>query len=95
MTVFKSLTNAKPKHIYEKCQIRQPNIFNGVFPQRQKNKIMLDKNYKRSISRGGFIYRGTQLFNSLPLNLRSEKKISVFKKELKKWIRDEIKVKPP
>ena len=43
-------------------------------------RILLEKNYTKSISRGGFIYRGTQLYNNLPASLRKETKISLFKK---------------
>lgn len=94
MTVFKTLKNEKPNYIYEKFQVCYPNFLHGVFPQRHKNKILLEKNYAKSISRGGFIYRGTQLYNNLPASLRKETKISIFKKELKKWIKSEINVKP-
>ena len=48
-----------------------------------------------SIARGGFIYRGATLFNSLPLDLRSETRIAAFKRKAKRWIVDTINVKPP
>ena len=94
MTVFKSLNNKKPQYIYENFKIRNSNKIDGIFPQRQSNKIII-KNYQRSLSRGGFMYRGAKLYNSLRALLRSETKLSVFKRKTKRWVAENINIKPP
>ena len=41
-----------------------------------------------------FIYRGANLFNSLPLTIREEKKTMVFKASVKKWVKENIRIRP-
>ena len=66
----------------------------NIFPLRQRNKIVV-QNSNHSLARSGFMYRGTQLFNSLPVSLRMEEKVSSFRTGVKKWIIESIPVKPP
>ena len=47
-----------------------------------------------TLSREGFVYRGSKLYNLIPESLRKEMKISIFKKEAKNWIKVHIPVKP-
>ena len=46
------------------------------------------------ISRAGFIYHGANLFNYLKLSTREEKKTKVFKESVKKWVKENILVRP-
>ena len=41
-----------------------------------------------------FIYRGANLFNSLTLIIREEKKTLVFKASVKKWVKENIGIRP-
>ena len=63
----------------------------NIFPLRQR----VVENSAHSLARSGFIYRGTQLFNSLLVLLRMEEKVSSFRTRVKKWIMENIVVKPP
>ena len=45
------------------------------------------KEYNLEVSRAGFIYRGANLFNSL-------KKTTVFKLCVKKWVKENIGIRP-
>ena len=47
-----------------------------------------------NLKRSSFLYRGAKLFNQIPENLKNEKKITTFKKELEKWVKKKIPVKP-
>ena len=40
------------------------------------------------VSRAGFIHRGANLFDSLTLSIREEKKTKVFKASVKKWVKE-------
>ena len=51
--------------------------------------------YKLSLSRGSYYYRGSRLYNQLPEVLTQSVNHSVFKKEAKKWILMNIPVLPP
>ena len=52
-------------------------------------------NQNLSLSRGGFILKGTYLFNSLPLPLRQEQNLKKFKEAIRKWVKRNISAKPP
>ena len=93
LSVFKANISSKPEYIHEKMKIRKPND-NGVLPQRQMNKIQVPR-YDLSVSRGSFFYRGSQLFNSLPESLRTQTKMSSFKRGIKKWTKEHVAIKPP
>ena len=45
--------------------------------------------------RSGFLFKGSRLWNLLPLKTRSEKKIGPFKAEARKWVLKSISRKPP
>ena len=45
-------------------------------------------------SREGFVYRGVKLYNCIPSILRQEKDIKIFKKQIVKWVCENIEVKP-
>ena len=45
-------------------------------------------------SRAGFVFRGGRLYNSVSRNLREEMSIPKFKEGAKKWVREQIPVRP-
>ena len=51
--------------------------------------------YKLSISRGGFYYRSSRLYNQLPDSLVRNAKPTIFKKNAKQWVRENIPLLPP
>ena len=64
----------------------------NVFPCRQSATIA-PLNRKLNLSRAGFIFRGTNLFNQLPMELRTCKEISKFKKEVRDWTLANVDIK--
>ena len=84
LTVHKSITNKKPRYIYERLCIRTTSE-NRIFPHRQSNKISV--NGKLTLTRGGFIYYGVMLFNQLPID-------TTFKTKVKLWISKNISISP-
>ena len=88
MSVHKTLKNKEPvyshsrlNHIQEQDQLARSNC------KRVECKL--------SISRGGFFYRGSRLYNQLPVSLAKTTSVPVFKKNAKQWIRDNIPLLPP
>ena len=93
MTVFRAVISGKPAYLAEQWKLKKPEVDGNIFPHRQLNTTHVTR--ELSISRGGTIYRGGQLWNLLPLSMRTENNPKLFKRELKKWILDSIKIKPP
>ena len=93
LLVFKLVTRKKPAYLARKFRLKLADA-EHIFPNRQENTIQV-KSSKLSISRSGFVYRGGKIWNQLPKSLRSEKKLSVFKRLVKKWVTENIPKKPP
>ena len=92
MTVFRAISSGKPKYLSNKLKLRRQE--DGIFPQRQANTIAMTAP-RLNQTRSGFMYRGAALFNSLPVDLRKETRLAVFKRRVKLWITENISVKPP
>ena len=92
LQVNKTLISKKPAYIYEKLQLRTPEV-NSIFPQRQSHTIQINR--RLNISRSSFIYRGANLFSQLPMDLRMCQNENHFKKKVKAWVKGNIAIKPP
>ena len=92
VTVFRIVTTGQPRYLSEKLTLRKPTQ-DGVFPCRKINTINVQ--CELSIARSGFCYRGAKLWNSLPSGLRQEIRVNIFKKNVRKWVLDNIARKPP
>ena len=93
MTAFKAIRSSKPKYLSDKLKLRTPEP-ETPFPHRQLNTIN-KINCSLTISRSGFFYRATKIWNQLPPTLRSEILIPKFKTGLKEWILKNVPRKPP
>ena len=95
MAVFRVLTSGKPKYLADKMQLRRPGGDDlARVPLRHQYTITIERR-DIAVARGGFVYRGAALFNSLPLELRQETSLLTFKRRVKKWVSESILVKPP
>jgi hypothetical protein len=89
--VNKIKTNRKPEYLDR----RVPFITfeeDGVGPRRQQNKIYVKQSL--NISRAGFIYRGSLLWNQLPDQLRCTSNLGIFKTEVRIWVEENVAIKP-
>ena len=94
LTAFTSLLTAQKSIYYqEPVYLAEHFKFNQVQNPRSENTIV-PANYKLSVSRGGFFFRTTALFNNLPPNLRRPMEPLAFKREIKPWILRNIPIKP-
>ena len=95
MTVFHVLMSGKPKYPANNLQLRRPDGDDVArVPLRHQHTITIIRR-DVAVARGGFVYRGAALFNSLPLELRQETSLLKFKRGVKKWVSESILVKPP
>ena len=75
----KTIYNQEPAYLAAKLQMNP--------------RVMLPK-YKLSVSREGFFYRTSALYNSLPVDLRVDMPPNKFKRIVKIWISENVPVKP-
>ena len=85
--IKKILLSGKPTYISDKLETRPSS---GI----RSGTSIVPIRTSLNISREGFRYRGTKLFNQLPENLRNEEKISQFKNDVKSRIKQNIPTKP-
>ena len=89
--VKKIKTNRKPEYLDR----RLPFITfeeDAVRPRRQQNKIYVQQTL--NISRAGFIYRGSLLWNQLPDQLRCASNLGTFKTKVRIWVEQNVAIKP-
>ena len=79
--------NRKPTYIYNRIKPRQNN---GGLRYGSKIDVQADL----TVSRGGFIYRGSKLYNMIPNDIKNLEGYGKFKSSIKKWVKEKILVKP-
>ena len=93
MLVYKVVTTKYPRYLAAKLKLRKPTD-GQIFNPRQLNTIYVP-NVKLNATKSSFLVRGASLWNMLPLEMRSEMKASTYKRELRKWTKENITIKPP
>ena len=89
--VKKIKSNRKPEYLDR----RLPFITfeeDVVGPRRQQNKIFVRQSL--NISRAGFIYRGSLLWNQLSDQLRCTSNLGIFKTQVRVWVEQNVAIKP-
>ena len=93
-SVHRSLTSQEPAYSYSVFKNQRNPVENPEDnPRHQTNCKVV--NCKLSISRGGYYYRGSRLYNQLPTSLIQTSNQSIFKKTAKQWVLDNIPFLPP
>ena len=88
LQVYKTLKNKKPMYHLDCFESRNSQ-------RATRSKPEIDINYRLSISRCSFFYRGAKLYNLLPTELMNMDKAASFKKALKAWTVKNIPLIPP
>ena len=78
LQVYRVRCSGEPKYLFN---LLGKDTRNGRIPTPFPNLLVV---------RDSFTYRGAQLWNSLPVGIRNTKKISSFKRIVKKWIRENV-----
>ena len=90
--VHKIVQNSKPAYLARRLKRR--DLEGGRrLPGRMSGMLAVPRQ-SLSTTRAGFIARGSQLFNNLPVNLRLENNLSKFKIGTRKWITENIPARP-
>ena len=89
-TVHRALQSQEPSYSYSvlKTEDDQAELLHH---QQNCNRV----SYGLSISRGGYYYRGSRLYNQIPTSLCQIRNQSLFKKGAKQWVTANIPLLPP
>ena len=71
--------------------IRNPH--DGITLPHRTSSTITPVNNRLNLTRAGFIYRGTALFNQLPFSLRTCTRIKKFKEDTKTWVLLNVDIK--
>ena len=76
--------------IYKMKHFNEPEYFVDKIQNVNRNGNIILNNCRLSLFRKSFSFRGPEYWNSLPSELRNISGISNFKKELKKWVMQNV-----
>ena len=82
MSIYKMRKTKEPEYLYQL-----------ISKENRANNITIDQT-NLTLARKGFIFRGTENWNSIPQNIRKAETVSSFKKQVKTWIFDNVKFFP-
>ena len=88
LNVYKILKNNKPTYLFERLDKGNVNTRQN----RNGPKLTIDGDL--TVTRGGFMYRGSKLYNMLPEETKLAPTYKAFKVKVKTWIKNRIAVKP-
>ena len=86
--LYRTLANHKPDYLYRKIRsggdfiYRTRQAANGTIRKRPGSTL--------DLSRQSWDWKSIEVYNTLPQSLRSEKKLTNFKKRLKDWIKKNV-----
>ena len=83
------IENKKPKYIADKLRPIQ-----GKARLRTGTGNLNIPQYKLSLSREGFVYRGAYIYNLLDETIKKEENLGKFKDNVKGWVKRNISIKP-
>ena len=85
LMVHKIVNSSKPVYLADRLKFKEDGRNQGVITN-------IDQ--RLSTSRGGFVYRGSMLFNKLPVELRVEPILKKFREAARTWVIKNVKAKP-
>ena len=101
----KTLANQSPEHMYKKAtaggqfsyKTRQAAVCPTEFSFSEQHPttngtIRQAGGHKLGISKNGWCWKLVEIYNTLPTDLRLERKLPKFKTRLRKWVEDNVKI---
>ena len=88
LMVYKIVKTSRPKYLSDRLKQTDRRE-----TQRNVGKLKVP-NYNLSLGREGFLMQGSLLYNKLPVSLRIEENFLRFKSGVRKWVSENISVKP-
>ena len=75
---------------YKIRESKEPEYLYEIFSKENRNGNIIVTNTDLSLAKISFTFRGSELWNSLPGNIKTSQKISIFKKACRKWVKDTV-----
>ena len=88
--IYKTILTTYPKYIYSKLSTQFP--YNTRLAQTDSVRMGEDFKSKLELTEKTFMNRATISYNQLPPELRKIPKIDDFKKKLKGWVKENVKI---
>ena len=96
----KTLANQSPEHMYKKAtaggqfsyKTRQAAVSFSVQHPTNNGTIRQAGGHKLGMSKNGWCWRSVEIYNTLPTDLRLERKLPKFKTRLKKWVEENVNI---
>ena len=76
--------------VYKIKKSKEPEYLYEFLSRENRNGNIIVTNTGLSLAKSSFTFRGPELWNSLPVNVRNSNKIAVFKKGCRKWVKDTV-----
>ena len=76
--------------VYKIRKSKEPEYLYEIFSKENRNGNIIVTNTDLSLAKISFTFRGSELWNSLPGNIKTSQKISIFKKACRKWVKDTV-----
>ena len=89
VSAFKIIQSDKPSYLAERLKVRKSSM-----KLRGKDGSVQMTGNPLSITKEGFLYQGGNILNKLDESLRTEINLEKFKRGLKKWVKNNIAIKP-
>ena len=90
-SIFRIIKSAQPSYLYSALTLSEESCRT----HNSKSSNCRRVEYNLSLSRSSFLYRGSRLFNMLPPSMVEVPHVRIFKKMVKKWVRNNIPLQPP
>ena len=74
--------------VYKIRLCKEPEYLATILINDNRNGHILIPNTELTLAKKSFSFRGATLWNSLPVNIRSNSKIGIFKRQCRKWVKE-------
>ena len=88
--IYKSVHNTYPKYIYNKLSTQFP--YNTRLAQSDSVRMGSEFKSKLELTEKSFMHRSTISYNQLPPERRRTPELAIFKKNLKVWVQENVKI---
>ena len=75
---------------YRIRQSKEPEYLHEVMSRDNRAGNIIVPNTTLTLTKNSYCYRAATQWNTIPVNIRTNKKISQFKYQLKKWISENV-----
>ena len=76
--------------VYKIRKSEEPEYLYGILSNDNRNDHIVIPNSELSLFKKSFTCRGSQLWNSVPVQIRQSLKIGSFKKSIRQWVKTTI-----